>query len=339
MLYQISTAGKLDSPDNPCLTENTKAWKWLRGENSLPHFFGMLYEQDDAGLEISKPKTWIKSNPSIGHSLTTESVSMVLTDANNSPMKLNDFMQKHLNHFTGVTESWLSMPDWERSQAKWEDLPDGLDCYGGFDLSSVRDLTAVGWVWVDNTNPDEKHWWITAESFATELSAGENEFIAHHVASKDITIIGDKNIDYSWIRDHIINLGEGREVVKIGYDNYNAKMLAESLESKFDLEEVIQGAKTFSEPMKNFETMLLSGRVHILGNKGLTWQAGNLQVHCDINDNWRPIKHSGANKIDAVVAILIAFVHAWNASKETSLEYEDVFPYDEDDEEEDDYDE
>ena len=156
LLYQISTAGKLDTPDNPCLAENTKAWAWLKGEVSLPHFYGMLYEQDDPGLEIEKPKTWVKSNPSIGQSITTESLHMVKDDARNSPTKLNDFMQKHLNHFTGVTESWLSMPDWSQSQAKWVDMPEGLDCYGGFDLSSVKDLTAVGWVWIDDTNPKEK---------------------------------------------------------------------------------------------------------------------------------------------------------------------------------------
>ena len=326
LLYQISTAGKLETPDNPCLAENNKAWAWLKGERSLPHFYGMIYEQDDAALEIEKPKTWIKSNPSIGHSLTTESVQMVLTDASNSPTKRNDFIQKHLNQFTGVTEAWLSMPDWDKAQAKRSDMPPGLACYGGFDLSSVRDLTAVGWVWIDDTREDEKHWWIAAESFATALAAEKNEFIAKFVSTRDIKIIGEKNIDYSWVHDHIVSEAEGRDMVQIGYDRYNATMLAEALEAKFEMVEVIQGARTYSEPMKNFEVMLLSGRIHILGNPGLTWQAGNLQVHQDRNDNWTPIKKSSANKIDAVVAILIAFVLAWSASKEKPLTFADVFP-------------
>ena len=327
MMYQISTAGKLDAPDNPCLTENTKAWEWLSGKRSLPHFFAMVYEQDDVTVEITKPKRWYKSNPSLGSSLQLPELKMILADAGDSPTKRNDFIQKHMNQFTGVTETWLSMPEWESSQANIEDMPPDLDCYCGFDLSSVRDLTATGWVWIDDTDPQEIHWWITAESFTTKLAVGENKFIRKFVENGDITVIGDKNIDYNWIKDHILAEAEGRNMVQVGFDRYNASMLADALEDKFEVVEVIQGARTFSEPMKNFEVMLLSGRIHIIGNPGLTWQAGNLQVHMDRNDNWAPIKKSSPNKIDGLVAILIAYVLAWRHTEENKpLTFADVFP-------------
>ncbi len=323
LMYQISTAGKTRD-DSPCLEENRKARKWVRGEIDLPHYYAMIFEQDDVTAEIKKPKTWAKSNPSVGVTMTADKLEMILADAEGSPLLRNQFIQKHLNAFTSDSDTWLDMDAWARAQREPADKPDGLKLYMGVDMSSVVDLTAVGLCWVDDSDPDAAEYWIAADCFCTALSASRHGLIKRYVELGHITEAGKEIIDQSWVHDHILDRAENEILMEIGYDKWSAATLANNLSQRFDLVEVRQGAQTFSEPMKNFEALLLSGRIHVIGDPSLTWQAGNLLVQRDRNDNWAPIKKTQGNKVDGPVAILIAFVRAWRHTSEPELTADDV---------------
>ena len=312
--YEISTAGELRE-NSPCLEENLKAKKWIKGDVDLPAFYGMIFEQDDPALEIKKPKTWYKSNPNLGVTFSKDALKVILDDAKDSPMLQNQFTQKHLNCFTGSTESWLDMGVWNKHMVDEKDKPEDLQLFLGFDLSSVIDLSAIGFVWVDESVQPAQYW-IKAESFATKLGCERNDIVKLFADKGEIEIIGDKKIDQSVIEGRIKDVGDKEDVLEIGFDSWNASHLAERLEDSFEMIEVRQGARTFSEPMKHFEAELRSGNVHIMGGKCLAWQAANLVAKKDLNDNWSPVKQADKNKVDAMVAILIAFVRAWKHIKE-----------------------
>ena len=314
LAYEISTAGELRE-NSPCFEENEKAKKWIKGDIDLPAFYGMIFEQDDPALEITKPKTWYKSNPNLGVTFDKGALKVILDDAKDSPMLKNQFTQKHLNCFTGSTESWINMDVWHKCIAREEDKPEGLPLFLGFDLSSVIDLSAIGLVWVDESVHPVQYW-IKADSFATKLGCERNNLVELFAQKGEIEIIGDKKIDQSAIEARIHDIGEREDVLEIGFDSWNASHLAERLEDKFEMIEVRQGARTFSEPMKNFEAALRAGNVKIIGGKCLAWQAANLVAKKDGNDNWAPVKQANKNKVDALVAILIAFVRAWKHTKE-----------------------
>lgn len=310
LVYQISTAGELRD-ESPCLEENERAKKWIRGEEELAHYYAMIFEQDNNDKEILIPVSWEKSNPSLGTTPTLKRLEMILADAGRSPMLRNQFIQKHLNSFTGKTETWLDMNAWAKAQINRTDKPAGLKLFMGLDLSSVIDLTAVGFCWKDETDPEQPEYYIAADCFCTDLSIARNPLVRRYKEMGFIKSIGKQVIDQAWVHDHILEAAEGEALLEIGYDKWSAAVIANQLAERFELVEVRQGAYTFSEPMKNFEALMLAGRIHVIGDACLTWQASNLVAQRDRNDNWAPVKKAEKNKVDGMIAILIAFVRAW----------------------------
>lgn len=331
LIYEISTAGELRD-NSPCLEENRKAKKWVAGKVELPNFYGMIFEQDDATTEILKPNTWCKSNPSMGVTVHQHKLEAILKDAMDSPTARNQFIQKHFNMFTGSTESWINIPIWETAQRAASEKPKGLELFVGIDLSSVIDLTAVGYCWVDRIPPKEPggqedfEYWISADCFTTQIAIDRNALVEQYVAQGFITNIGQSQIDQDWIREHIYSVSKNEAIIEIGYDPWSADQLAGRMANDFDMVEVRQGARTYSEPMKAFEGELRAGKIHIIGNPALTWQAGNLMAKIDNNANISPTKTTSKNKVDAIVAILIAFVRVWRYTRTEAVMADDIVP-------------
>lgn len=329
LIYEISTAGELRD-NSPCLEENRKAKQWVSGKVDLPEFYAMIFEQDDTTSELKKPATWCKSNPSLGVTVQLDKLEVILKDAVDSPSARNQFVQKHFNMFTGSTESWINMPAWEASMKPASDKPDGLELFMGIDLSAAIDLTAVGYCWIQRIPPKKEgehedfEYWIGADCFTTKLSAKRNDLIEQYVAQGYIEQIGDMHIDQDYIRDHIYNISKTEAVVEIGFDPWNADQLAMKMSNDFDMVEVRQGARSYSEPMKAFEGLLHGGKIHIIGNPAITWQAANLEIKVDTNANISPIKTVKKNKVDALVAILIAFVRVWRYTQIRPIMADDI---------------
>ena len=329
LVYQISTAGK-HSDQSPCVQEYDYAQKWAKGEIDAPWFFGMIFEQDDWTAEIKKPKTWCKSNPNMGITFARRKIKEQLSDSEKSPLLRNIFVQKHLNAFTSQTQSWLAPGAWENAQAKIEDMPVGLPLHLGLDLSNILDLTGIGMVWVDDSG-DDAAFWCAAECFATQRGIDVHETLKEFHLQGLLEIIGERSIKQSAIKHRILDIVQEEDVVDLGYDPWNAENLAYSLAKAMEpatVAEVRQGARTYSAPLKAFQAGLDDGLVKIIGDDCLSWQAGNLDIKIDDNGNFSPIKDTKKNKIDGVIAILIAFVMAWRSlqGEDDHVTADDIFP-------------
>ena len=125
------------------------------------------------------------------------------------------------------------------------------------------------------------------------------------------TVTPGNVIDFSWIEADLIDLASRFAVQAVAFDPFQAtqlstRMLAEGL----PMIEVRPTVLNFSEPMKTLEALVLQGRLIHDGDPVLGWMASNVVAHLDAKDNIYPRKERPENKIDGIVALIMALSRA-----------------------------
>jgi phage terminase large subunit-like protein len=114
-------------------------------------------------------------------------------------------------------------------------------------------------------------------------------------------------VDYDFIRADVGRLAARFGIQEIGFDPWNATQIATQLSGDgLQMVEVRQGYKTLSEPCKEFEKLITAGRVRHGGHPILRWMVSNVSLRRDPNDNIAPDKSSSGDRIDGVVAAIMA---------------------------------
>ena len=135
-------------------------------------------------------------------------------------------------------------------------------------------------------------------------------------------ILTDGNIiDYDEITEGYLQDKSRFKLRECGFDPYNANQFTTNLISKgLKMVEVPQNVRHLSEPMKELNALIKSGRFHYDGDPVLTWMFSNVSYQEDKNENIFPRKARGqkANKIDGVVALLIALNRYMNGRQEST---------------------
>jgi phage terminase large subunit-like protein len=118
--------------------------------------------------------------------------------------------------------------------------------------------------------------------------------------------------DYSYIRKRLRELAGQYSIQEIGFDPWNATQIATELgeQDGFTMVEVRQGTQTLSEPMKLLSSQVLKRELRHGGNPVLRWNASNIAVHTDSNGNIKPDKKASSERVDGVVAVIIALSRA-----------------------------
>jgi phage terminase large subunit-like protein len=216
----------------------------------------------------------------------------------------------------------------------------GRLCYGGLDLSSKIDLSAFVLVFpptkeVKGMRPKPQ----TYEEQMRRVPVQMEEYIVRPADPKWYVLpwffvpqdnveerVRKDRVDYDvWIREGFIEATPGnvvdqariRETIKdlrgqfnieeIGFDSWNATQLANELkEDGHTMVEVRQGFKTMSEPMKELMALVISKKLEHFGNPVLTWNATNVAAETDPADNIKPDKEHSKEKIDGIVATIMA---------------------------------
>jgi phage terminase large subunit-like protein len=118
-------------------------------------------------------------------------------------------------------------------------------------------------------------------------------------------------IDYDRIRSKIKELGESYQIKSIAIDRWNATQLSMQLDGDgFEVVAFGQGYASMNWPTKKLEEVVLSGRLRHGGNPVLRWMAGNASIETDAADNWKPSKKKSIERIDGIVALIMALERA-----------------------------
>ena len=130
-------------------------------------------------------------------------------------------------------------------------------------------------------------------------------------------------VDYDVIRRRINELGERFQIREIAIDRWNATQLAVQLQSDgFEVVLFGQGFKDMSAPTKELEKLVVSGKLRHGANPVLRWMASNVAVETDAAGNLKPSKKKSTERIDGIVAAIMALDRAMQQPEEQSSVYE-----------------
>lgn len=296
---------------------------------------GKLVKGDDPFAEA----TWAKANPGYGVSPTKRYMAEAAEKAKDSPAELASFLRLHLGIRTKQQTRYLDVDKWDINAAMVDPLRlKGLECFGGLDLGSTSDLTALVWVFP----ADDGAFDVLLRCWAPEDSLPDLDGRTANAASGWVkqgwltTTPGDVT-DYDFIEAQIKQDRDEFLVSEIAYDRWNASQLVNNLTNDgAPMLTMGQGFASMSAPTKDLQRLILRGArvdddgvpvkplIRHGGNPLLRWMVDNFAVAMDPAGNVKPDKANAGDKIDGVVALIMALSRALAAREaEGTSAYED----------------
>jgi phage terminase large subunit-like protein len=199
----------------------------------------------------------------------------------------------------------------------------GQVCMGGLDLATKLDVNSKARLFRREIM-GKWHYYCFMEHYVPEARVtGETDDGSEGVGDQDqyakwqdegwLTTTPGDVIDLDQIEEDIVTDASLFRYQEIGYDPYQATQLAKHLsDDGFTMVEVRPTVLMFSEPMKELEKLIISGQFHHDGDPVLLWMFSNVVVKVDKKDNIFPNKEFAQNKIDGVVALIMA-LNRWMA--------------------------
>jgi phage terminase large subunit-like protein len=283
----------------------------LDGTKEDETFLPIMYELDERD-EWLDPKMWLKANPGLATIKQLDYLTERVERAKNDVARQAGLLTKEFN-ILGVTDSaWL---DWETidnpTKFDMEQVRGSYAC-GGSDLSSTTDLTCatllieksgVKYVLQQYFMPSERiDERVVEDKVPYDLWAQQGL----------LTLCDGVRVNYSDVTEWFLKMRNEYEIYPlwIGFDNWNANYWVEEMRSNgFVMEDVIQGAKTMSSPMKDMAADLKEKKVNYNNNPILKWCLTNTVIKVDDNENIRPIKsRNQRQRIDGTVSLIDAYV-------------------------------
>lgn len=290
--------------------------KILKGEYENPHVSIWWYKLDSVD-EVGQPEMWLKANPNLDKTVTYETYQLDVERAEKSPAARNDILAKRfglpMEGFTYFFTYEETIP--HRMRTFWN-----LPCSMGVDLSQGNDFCSFTFLF---PLPDGR-FGVKTRNYISELTMMKlpgamrlkyDEFLKEGTLVVMEGSILDTMQVFDELDRHIVECGY--DVTCMGYDPYNAKDFVERWQAEngpFGIEKVIQGVKTESVPLGELKN-LAESRMLLFDEAMMTFTMGNCIVIEDTNGNRKLLKKRYEAKIDAVAALMDAFV-AYKLNKE-----------------------
>lgn len=314
LLYAITTAGF--NQYGICYELREYLTKILEGTIVDDTFWGVIYTADE-GDDWQDEATWRKANPNYGISVKPEDIARLAKKAAEIPAAQNNFLTKRLNIWTQQETKWLDMDTWSASGSAFDEKAlEGRPCFGGLDLSTKIDLSSFALVFPPFLK--DPLWYCLSFFWVPEdnmMRRARKDRVPYDVWAKQGLIKATEGnvVDYEVIRNDIRALGDRFAVQDVGFDPWNATQIATQLsDDGFQMVEMRQGPRTMGEPSKELEALILSKRFNHGGNAVLKWCASNVTIRTDANGNYMPDKGKSTERIDGVVAAVMAIGRAIN---------------------------
>lgn len=316
MIFMITTAGTI--------RESVYDMKYEEAEMLLngfddpdgykdDRFLPIIYELDNRNEWIDE-SCWKKANPGLGTIKKVDQLETKVNKAKANSLLVKNLLTKDFNIRETSTEAWLSFEDVVNDETIDTEELRGCYAVGGVDLSSTTDLTCATLI-IMKENSDKKY--VLQKYFIpddlVEKKVHEDKIPYDNWIEKGFVQATDgQKVDYSKVTTwfmHMINEYDIRPLW-IGYDSWNSQYWTkEMIDYGFNMEEVRQGAKTMSQPMKLLGADLKTKSVNYNNNPVLKWCLTNTSIKTDENENIRPVKGlSQKMRIDGAVSLIIAYV-------------------------------
>lgn len=325
LYFMITTAG--NDTNSICYEIHQKALDIIEGRKVDPTFYPVIYgaaEDED----WTSPEVWKKANPSLGVTFGIDKVQDACNSAKQNPAEENSFRQLRLNQWVKQEIRWMPMDKWNACsyEVHERDLL-GRVCYGGLDLSSTQDLTAFVLVFPPLDDDDKyqvlPYFWLPEDAIKLRVN---RDHVPYDLWARQgfLNTTEGSVIHYSFVEQFISRLGEKFNIREIAFDRWGATQVAQDLEGLgFTMVQFGQGFGSMSPPTKELMNLTLEGRIAHGGHPVLNWNMDNVFVEMDSAGNIKASKRKSTEKIDGVVALIMALdraIRVGNVSTESVYE-------------------
>jgi phage terminase large subunit-like protein len=281
----------------------------LKGEYYNPHVSIWWYKLDDIE-EVNNPDMWLKANPNLGKTVTYETYQLEVERAEKNPAVRNDILAKRfgipMEGYTYYFTYEETLP--HRKREFWK-----MPCALGADLSQGDDFCAFTFLFpLSNGSFGVKTRNYITELTLMKLPAAMRTKYDQFMKEGSLVVMPGTVLDMMEVYEDLDNHISEREydVRCFGFDPYNAREFVERWEREngpFGIEKVIQGAKTESVPLGELKK-LSEERMLLFDEDLMTFAMGNCITIEDTNGNRKLLKKRYDQKIDAVAAMMDAYI-------------------------------
>ena len=315
LIVAISSEGTVRNGSGD--TIKMELMKILKGEYQDLHTSIFWYKLDSID-EVNDPSMWLKANPNLDKTVTYETYQNAVERAEQNPSQRNDILAKRfgipMEGYTYYFTYEETLP--HRKRDYWQ-----MPCALGADLSQGDDFCAFTFLFPLSGGA----FGIKTRNYITELTLMKLQSALRvkydqFMKEGSLIVMPGNILDmmqvYDDLDNHIADLGY--DVRCFGYDPYNAREFVERWEREngpYGIEKVIQGAKTESVPLGELKK-LAEERMLLFDEELMTFTMGNCITLEDTNGNRKLLKNRYDAKIDAVAAMMDAFV-AYKLNRES----------------------
>lgn len=297
--------------------------------NWLPVLYGLtaLYGDDPEALaqvDIWDETLWRQCNPSLGEHLKLRALRLEAQAAKKSPAAEKLFRWLRLNQWISVKAvGWLPLTLYDKTQwgpsakaerVKWVEQLRGKRCYGGLDLSTTTDLTALTLLYPPQPGLDT---WVALFQAWRPLDGVEEAERRDHVPYRDweragfLELCEGDMIDFSRVEEAVSQATQRYRLECLGVDPYLSRTLTQRLMDRgLTVVEIPQTMAHMSPAMKEVERLIRSHQMLHVHNTCARWCFGNVRCAVDGNENMKPMKNRSIGRIDIAVAWIIAMATA-----------------------------
>lgn len=316
MLLSISTAGM----DFRCAYKRYIDYcrKVVSGIIDDDTLFSLEYSIDDTD-DWQDYSVWAKANPNLGISVNEDFLKSQYKKAIADLASRSSILTKHCNIWNNASTNWIDMAEWQKCYYRTTlDDFEGEQCWCGLDLASRVDLCSLIMVFRRN---DE--YYIFGKHYLNKerILRPEN----HHFRAWEAEgfLIGTDGVqtDFNRIENDLKELSSKFRIQELAYDPREATYLMQHVRewANFPCVEVRQSPLFFNEPMKVLEAAYLSHTVHHNNDPVINWAASNVILKSTTNKTIYPAKRDNEDKIDPIVALIMALGRAELVHKEADF--------------------
>lgn len=315
LILQITTAGY--NKNGICYEQRKHVCSILEGGDGYvdDRYFGIIFTVDDPQKWGDRGE-WAKANPMLGVCKYEDYMEDQYRQAKQQVGKENAFRNKQLNIWTEAETRWLQMDKWDAGGKPTflEETLEGRPCYGGLDLARVSDLSALVLVFPPKS-PGEKikvicRFWCPQENIR-ERSRRDRVPYALWARKEFITPTPGNTTDFGFLGKDIVELAGRFDIREIAYDRTFSGELVGTLQAEgLTMVEFGQGFMSMGSPTAELERLVVSKGIEHNAHPILRWCAANAVVSRDPTDAIKPDKKKSQERIDGIVALIMAIGRA-----------------------------
>lgn len=324
LMWVITTAGY--DIAGPCHEMRDRVAEMLDGVTRDDELFGIVYTIDK-GDDWTSEKALIKANPNAGVSVKLDYLRSQQARAVARARYANQFKTKHLNVWVTSREGFFNMEQWAACADPTLSIEQfrGEECVLAFDLARKLDMNSMARLFTRVIDDKVHYYSISPRFWVPEDTAFDNEDrrLAERfqgwIESKHLDATDGSEVDYREILECAKEANLETPARESPIDPHGAANLSHQLDDEgLTPITTVQNYTNMSDPMKELEAAIVSGRFHHDGHPIMTWCVGNVVAkYLPGNDDVvRPIKQGAHNKIDGAVALIMAIGRAMAAAQE-----------------------